>query len=81
MRVPDLFSPRAIPIVPSILVKESRARRVKGGPPDDHLRALSDAGLTLRQIADQVGLSHETVRHRLAQRNGRALSTSSRSAT
>ena len=35
------------------------------GVPDADIVALSDGGLTLRQIADRVGLSHETVRRRL----------------
>ena len=35
------------------------------GPPDDELRALADAGLTLREIGERVGLSAEGVRWRL----------------
>ena len=81
MRILDLFASRAIPIPQSILVEGEGTRRRKSGPMDDELKAFAAAGLTLRQIAERVGLSHETVRHRLAQRNGRALNTSSRSAT
>jgi Sigma-70, region 4 len=65
MRVSDVFSPRAIPISQSILVEGKEARRRKVGPPDDDLRGFAAAGLTLRQIAERVGLSHEAVRQRL----------------
>jgi transposase len=80
MRVFDLFTVRAIPIAQSVQATPQR-RTKPADVPDADIVALSFGGLTLRQIAERVGLSHETVRHRLAQWNGRALSTSSRSAT
>ena len=41
------------------------ARRLIG-PPDETLRILAAEGLTLRQIAERVGMSREGVRLRLA---------------
>jgi DNA-binding NarL/FixJ family response regulator len=64
MRVSDLFSSRAILIVQTVQV-ESQQRAKRAGVPDADIVALSADGLTLRQIADRVGLSHETVRRRL----------------
>ena len=67
MRVPDLFAPRDVPVGQSVRVAaDGSARPTKTGPSDDELLALSAAGLTLRRIARRVGLSHETVRSRLA---------------
>ena len=64
MRVPaDLFTPRAVPVGQNI--RSAPAPRPRSGPPDDELLALSAGGLTLRQIAERVGVSHETVRQRL----------------
>jgi DNA-binding NarL/FixJ family response regulator len=66
MRVSDLFTPRAIAIVQGAQDGPGvQARPQKAGQTDADLLALSNAGLTLRQIADRVGLSHETVRRRL----------------
>jgi DNA-binding NarL/FixJ family response regulator len=53
-----------IPIVQSVQA-QGRARRDKAGPSDSDLLALSADGLTLRQIAERAGVSHETVRRRL----------------
>ena len=64
MRVPDLFTVRAIPVVQSVQVDQPTARW-RSAPFDADLVLLSAGGLTLRQIADRVGLSHETVRRRL----------------
>jgi hypothetical protein len=57
MRVPDLFTVRAIPIVQSVQTAAHQLRR-RAGPSDADVAALSAAGLTLRQIANRVGLSH-----------------------
>ena len=35
------------------------------GPPDDELQALAAAGLTLREIGEQAGMTAEGVRWRL----------------
>jgi DNA-binding NarL/FixJ family response regulator len=44
--------------------------RPRSGPSEDVIVAMAADGLTLRQIADRVGLSHETVRQRLGVRPG-----------
>jgi len=75
MRGSDLFTPRAVPVGHIIRVAADRsARMAKRGSSHEELQALSMAGLTLRQIADRVGLSHETVRLRLAHRSRNATS-------
>ena len=66
MRVPDLFTPRVITVVQPDQGNAMRPQPFrKPGPSDSDLVALSNHGLTLRQIAERVGLSHETVRRRL----------------
>lgn len=69
MRVSDLFTVRPITIVQSVQATSQR-RTKPAGVPDADLVLLSAGGLTLRQIADRVGLSHETVRRRLREQVG-----------
>jgi hypothetical protein len=66
IRVPgDLFAPRTLPVHLPAMIRE---RRPRSGPPEGVLMALAADGLPLRQIAEQAGLSHESVRRRLAGR-------------
>jgi DNA-binding NarL/FixJ family response regulator len=66
MRVSGLFSPCDISIGQFVrVVSDMPSQRTKAGPTDAELLALSAGGLTLRQIAERIGLSHETVRRRL----------------
>jgi DNA-binding NarL/FixJ family response regulator len=67
MRVPgDLFAPRAI----SVDVLSGRNHEEPAESPDPQLLLLAAGGLSLREIARRVGLSHETVRQRLRYHSG-----------
>jgi hypothetical protein len=61
-RTLDLFAQRPVPVrIPRI----AQGQHQPSGPSDEILVELAAAGLSLRQIAVRVGLSHETVRARL----------------
>lgn len=58
----DLFAAQPITLGPAHRLS---AMSPGAGPTDGMLRALADAGLSLRQIAEKAELSHETFRRRL----------------
>jgi hypothetical protein len=58
----DVFAPRPVVVrIPPIVDQQHQ----RSGTSDDMLLELAAAGLSLRQVAERAGLSHETVRRRL----------------
>jgi lambda repressor-like predicted transcriptional regulator len=58
----QLFAPRPLPVrLPAVTSKSPPRRR----SPDPVLASLAESGRSLREIARQVGMSHEAVRRRL----------------
>jgi DNA-binding NarL/FixJ family response regulator len=72
LRTLDLFSPRTVAVRPSAQPVLPTCQR---GPAHSTLASLAGSGCSLRDIAKQVGLSHEAVRQRL-QRSAAELSVS-----
>jgi DNA-binding NarL/FixJ family response regulator len=70
VRALDRFAPREIPVVQAARTAaptraSPAARPSASAVSDGELLALAGRGLSLRRIAREAGLSHETVRRRL----------------